>query len=172
MLEGGVEAIGDGVIRLRGVSPSDTELLYVWRMDESSRLMFRHTGFVSFDSHRAMVDRHLEWGLPDRWFVVEAADKRVGTVSLYNFSEDRRVCEWGRFIIAPEARNLGYGKRALKLLIRYAQGIGVKTLKCDVLAANGVALRLYRDLGFTETGAQECAGRTFLTLVVDLGSEE
>jgi RimJ/RimL family protein N-acetyltransferase len=168
MLEGSVETISDGVVGFRDISPSDMELLYVWRMEEDTRLMFRHTEVVPFEFHRARVERHLQGGQPDRWFIIEAAEKRVGTISLYNFSEDRKTCDWGRFIIAPESRNLGYGKRALKLLIGYSQSIGVKTLNCEVLESNGVALRLYRRLGFVETGAQDCAGRTFLSMAADL----
>lgn len=172
MLGRTLETISDGVVGLRDISSSDTELLYVWRMEESSRQMFRHTEVVTFESHQARVERHLRRESRDDWFVIEAAGKRVGTVSLYNFSEDGRVCEWGRFVIAPEARNLGYGKRALKLLLRHARAIGVKKLNCDVLAANRVALRLYRDLGFVETGVEDCAGRSFITMTTDLDSRE
>jgi RimJ/RimL family protein N-acetyltransferase len=168
----GAESMSDGVISFRDISPSDMALLYVWRMESGTRLMFRHTEVVPFEFHRARVERHMQGGRPDRWFIIEAAEKPVGTISLYNFSEDSKTCEWGRFIIAPEARNVGYGRRALKLLTRYAQSIGVKRLNCEVLESNRVALRLYRELGFFETGAQDCAGRTFLSMTADLDSHQ
>ena len=170
MVAGDIANISDGVVRLRDVSQADVDLLYVWRMEESSRLMFRHTEVVPIEFHRAIVERHLRGESADRWFIIEAAGKPAGTVSLYNFCEDGRVCEWGRFVIAPEARNLGYGRRALRLLMRYARAAGVERMKCDVLAGNAAALRLYRDLGFTKIEVHDCGGRTFLTMAADLDS--
>jgi RimJ/RimL family protein N-acetyltransferase len=171
MLERRPEALSDGTMRLRDISQLDAELLYAWRMEESTRLMFRHTQVVALEFHRARIASYLDGAQPDRWFIIEVAQTRLGTISLYNFSEDRRTCEWGRFIIAPEARNLGFGRQALKLLIRYAQSIGISKLNCDVLDSNTIALHLYQDLGFTKIGARDFAGRNFLTLATDLDIE-
>jgi len=168
MLTREAQAISDGVVSLREISRSDAELLYEWRMDPSSRTMFRRTEVAPFDFHVSMVEQYLNSESPDRWFLVEADGKPAGTISLYNFTDAGRACEWGRFVIAPELRNLGRGRRALKLLMGYAQKTGIKQLKCDVLATNTVALNLYRDLGFTQTGLFEDGERVFLAMVADL----
>ncbi len=168
MLTRDAQAISDGVVSLREISRSDAELLYAWRMDPGSRMMFRCTEVVPFDFHRSMIEQYLTTASPDRWFLAEADGRPVGTLSLYNFTERGRVCEWGRFVIAPEARCLGYGRRALKLLMSYARTSGVHRLKCEVLATNTVALHLYRDLGFTQTGRHEHDGRCFLAMMADL----
>jgi RimJ/RimL family protein N-acetyltransferase len=133
--------------------------------------MFRNAEIAAFESHQAMIQAHLDSDSADCWFLIEAAGVPVGTVALYNFSHDGRVCEWGRFTIAPEARNKGYGRRALKLLIGYARAIGVTRLMCDVLAINAIAVNLYRDLGFAEIGAYEHAGRSFLTMAANLAAD-
>ena len=158
----------DGQVSLREISSGDVEILYRWRMHPSSRPMFRHTDLVPFESHQSMVHAYLESDSPDCWFIIEAAGIPVGTFALYNFSGDGRECEWGRFTVAPEARNQGYGRRALKLLMEYAQAIGVNRLICEVLAANAVAVRLYRDLGFVQIAAKEEDGRDFLTFAAGL----
>jgi RimJ/RimL family protein N-acetyltransferase len=158
----------DGGVSLREISSGDIEILYRWRMHPSSRPMFRHTDTVPFESHQSMVHAYLDSESPDCWFIIEAAGFPVGTFALYNFSDDVRECEWGRFTVAPEARNQGYGRRALKLLMEYAHAIGVNRLICEVLEANAVAVRLYRDLGFVRIAAKEEGGRNFLTLAAAL----
>lgn len=168
MLTRAQRAIGDGVVSLREISSSDAELLYAWRMDPSSRTMFRHTEVVPFDFHLSMIEGYLASDSPDHWFLAEAEGRPVGTLSLYNFTEGGSVCEWGRFVVAPEARSRGYGKRALKLLMSYARANGVSRLKCEVLATNTVALHLYRDLGFAQTGGHEQGGRCFVAMMADL----
>jgi RimJ/RimL family protein N-acetyltransferase len=155
-------ALTDGVVSLRKVSADDTEILYRLRMDPLSLPMFRNTGVVPFKSHQKVVRDYLQSPSADCWFIIEAGRKTVGAVALYNFENEGRTSEWGRFVISPEARKLGYGKRALRLLMQHARSVGVRTLHCEVLATNFVAVRLYRDLGFVQTGQREYAGRSFL----------
>lgn len=171
MLTRDVRSVSDGIVSLREISRSDAEVLFEWRMATSSRTMFRRTEVVALDFHLSMIEQYLNSESPDRWFLVEADRRPVGTISLYNFTDGGHVCEWGRFVIAPELRNLGYGRRALKLLMGHAQKIGIKQLKCEVLAANTVAVNLYRDLGFAQTGLLEDGGRLFFAMIADLDAE-
>ena len=162
----GRRRLGDGVVALREVTPADAEDLYRWRMEEGARPMFRHRELVPYAQHLAFVQRYFEPTNRDRWFVVEALGKAVGAVALYDFTADGSAAEWGRFVIAPEARGRGYGRRALRLLVEHARALGVRRLRCEVLAGNPVE-RLYRELGFVEDGPGAAADR-FVTLVADL----
>ena len=164
MIASGPREVSDGVVRLREVSPGDAADLYRWRMDASARPMFRATGVVPFEAHRTFLDRYFQPGNRDRWFVIEAGGEAVGAVALYGFSEDGREAEWGRFVIAPEHRGRGWGRRSLALLMGYARGIGVRCLRCEVLAGNPAAEGLYRRLGFQETGSFEHDGRRFVEM--------
>lgn len=137
-------------------------------MDPLSRPMFRDTEVTPFEAHQSMMKQYFNAGTRDCWFIIEAAQTPVGAVALYEFDERGRTCEWGRFVVAPEARGLGFGRRALRLLMAHAQKSGVRSLRCEVLSTNAVALNLYRDLGFVESAVREDGGRSFVELTTDL----
>jgi RimJ/RimL family protein N-acetyltransferase len=160
--------MGDGVVRLREVTPADAERLYRWRMDERSRFMFRSTAEVPFAVHRQFMERYFSEGNHDRWFVIEAEGSPVGTITLYGFSADGSEAEWGRLVVDPGQRGHGYAGRALALLIAHARELGVRTLRCEVLEGNDVAAGLYTAAGFRTTGVDEAGGRRFLQLALPL----
>lgn len=161
------EELSDGVVSLREIRAADAELLYFLRMNPQSREMFRKTGVVPFESHAAMVERYLTGATRDYWFVIEAAERPAGTISLYDF-DDAGACEFGRFAISPDARNRGYGRRALRLAMQFAGSIGIRRLNCEVLSTNAAALHLYRELGFVAISAENVAGRTFMQMSAEL----
>ncbi len=170
MIGEGVRVVTEpgGSLRLSEVGAADAEDLYRWRMEPTARVMFRHADVVPFAVHQAFVDGYLRPDCADHWFVIEAEGRRVGAIALYGFSADRTEAEWGRFVIAPEHRGQGWGRRALRLLIDHARALGVRRLRCEVVAGNPRAEGLYRSLGFADEGAYELGGRRFLRLVANL----
>jgi RimJ/RimL family protein N-acetyltransferase len=160
------------VIRLREVTRADAADLYRWRMDPQTRTRFRDTREVPYEAHLAYLERYLAPANTDRWLIVEAAGEPVGAIALYDLSPDGAEAEWGRFVIAPEHRGKGWGRRSLELLIDHAREIGVRRLRCEVLAGNAAAEGLYRRLGFTETGSYQDGGRTFRRLALRLTKED
>lgn len=160
--------LADGVVSLREIVPDDIETLYSLRMDPTARPMFRDPEIVPRESHRRMIQHYFEMPSKDCWFMIEACRKVVGTIALYNFADDARACEWGRFVIEPASRSLGFGRRALMLLLDYSQAAGIQKLRCRVFAGNAVALSLYRDLGFVQTAVHRHDGRDFIDLTADL----
>ena len=159
--------IGDGDLRLREITPADAPDLCRWRMEPATRAWFRDAEAVPYDAHRMFVAGYFAADNTDRWFVIETGGEAVGTIALYGFSPDGAAAEWGRFVIAPERRGRGWGRRSLELLIEHAHALGVRTLHCEVLSGNG-AERLYRRLGFVETGVSEQDGRRFIRLAAGL----
>lgn len=172
MIHAGPREIADGEIRLREVTPADAGDLYRWRMEPATRAQFRGVGEVPFAAHQAYLARYFEPANSDRWFVIEAAGEPVGAIAIYDLSPDGTQAEWGRFVIDPERRGRGWGRRSLELLIVHARDLGVRRLRCDVLAGNAVAAGLYRHLGFAETGAYESESRRFLQLALSLTQPE
>jgi len=100
--------------------------------------------------------------------VVEVLGEPVGAIALYGFSADRSEAEWGRLVIDPAKRGRGYGRRALELLVERARELGVRRLRCEVVAGNAPAERIYEALGFVETGREDVGGRLFRYLEREL----
>lgn len=172
MIHGGPREIVDGEVRLREVTPEDALPLYRWRMEPGARAMFRGSDVVPYETHRAFLERYFQPDTRDHWFIIEAGGEAVGAIALYSFSADGTAAEWGRFVVSPEHRGRGWGRRSLELLIAHARAIGVRDLRCEVLAGNAPAEGLYRRLGFAETGSYEHEGRRFLRLSARLTEEE
>lgn len=168
MITSGPRAFGDGEIRLREVTPADAADLYRWRMDPASRSQFRGNGEVPYAAHEAYLARYFAPENTDRWFVIEAEGVPVGAIALYDLAADGRTAEWGRFVISPEHRGRGWGRRSLALLIDHARALGVRDLRCEVLAGNAVAAGLYERLGFRATDTYEHEGRSFTCLALPL----
>ena len=160
--------IADDDVRLREVTLGDAEALYRWRMEPATRCQFRGSAEVPYAAHQAYLGRYFDPANSDRWFVIEAAGEPVGAIALYDLSPDGAEAEWGRFVLDPERRGRGWGRRSLELLIAHARSLGIARLRCEVLAGNRVAADLYRRLGFVETGSYEQEGRRFLQLALPL----
>ena len=167
MITTGPRTLSDGTVTLREVRDDDAKDLYEWRMDPRTRAMFHSTAAVPYETHLRFVEAYFRPENDDAWFVVETDGLAVGTIVLYNIARDGREAEWGRFVIAPHARGRGLGKKALALLIGYADGRGIRRLRCDVLASNTGARLMYRELGFVETGQRVIGGRTFVEMLRD-----
>lgn len=164
MITGGPRTLSDGVVTLREVRREDGEDLYRWRMDPASRFMFHSTELVPYERHLHFLQSYFAPGNTDAWFIIEAEGAAIGTISLYDISDDGSQAEWGRFVIAPEHRRRGFGRRALALLLDHARQAGVRRLGCDVLGSNDHVRRVYRRMGFVETGAIMVGGREFVTM--------
>ncbi len=161
MIRTGPREIGTPGLRLREVTPADSENLYRWRMDPSSRPMFRSTELVPFEAHEKFFSKYFLPENGDHWFVIEAGGQPVGAICLFAPSADGTEAEWGRLVVAPEERGRGYAKRALELLIEYARRCGLRRLRCEVLGGNAAAEAIYASLGFREIGHEEVSGRCF-----------
>lgn len=164
----GERTLTDGVILLRAIERGDISRLFEWRNDPRTRPMFRDDAPLDFDAHSRFVRECLASQDCTYWMIIEASRIPVGTISLHHFSADGWECEFGRFIISPEHRGSGYGRRALALLMTLAASLGVHRISCEVRRSNAQALRLYRSLGFRAQGTDDCAPRNFVLMEAEL----
>lgn len=169
MIRSGPREVGDRRLRLREVTMDDARDLYRWRMDDQSRGMFRSTEVVPYETHLEFMRRYFDPANTDRWFVVEEFGAPAGSIVLYDIDPARGEAEWGRLVIAPELRSRGLATRALELLVAHARDLGLRRLRCEVLEGNAHADRLYRKVGFRQTGVEEAGGRRFVQLALELG---
>ena len=89
---------------------------------------------------------------PKAWFrVIAAGDELVGFVMVYRDQAARDFYIW-RFMIDARHQGLGYGRRAVELLLEEARGDGVDEVTLNVHPGEHSALEFWRRLGFDETG--------------------
>lgn len=168
MIRTGPREISDGEFGLREVRPEDSEALYRWRMGADARPMFLNTDEVPFETHQAYFDRYFDARNTDRWFVIEHRGVPVGTLALYGLDADPTEYEWGRLVVAPEARGHGAAMAGFRLLMRYGRLIGIRSIRSEVLEANERVTAMHDALGFRRDEVREHGGRRFILFRVEL----
>ncbi len=107
-----------------------------------------------------------------RLFFAEVDGRAAGCVGVRRFSEG--VCEMKRLYVDPEMRGLGLGRQLALAAIQAAKALGYRRVMLDTLPAMRIAVKLYRELGFTEAPAYyptPVEGTIFLALDLDNWSE-
>ena len=161
-------------VRLRVLTASDTtELGYV-------RQFFRnYAAWLGVDlSYQGFADEVANlpgaYGEADgRLFFAEYEERPAGCVGVRRFSEG--VCEMKRLYVDPDARGHGLGRQLALAAIRAAQELGYRRILLDTQPAMRIAMKLYRELGFTEAPAyypSPIEGTVFLTLDLSQWSED
>ncbi|NMG75827.1 carbonate dehydratase [Aromatoleum diolicum] len=108
-----------------------------------------------------------------RLFFAEHDGQPAGCVGLRRFSEG--VCEMKRLYVEPTFRGLGIGRELVLAAIRTAKDLGYRRIMLDTLPAMRIAVKLYREMGFTEAPAYyptPIEGTIFLSLDLENWSEE
>jgi carbonic anhydrase len=86
-----------------------------------------------------------------RLFYAEQNGRPAGCVGIRPFAEG--VCEMKRLYVHPELRGQNIGRALALAGIHAARELGYRRMLVDTLPAMRIALRLYRELGFTEVPA-------------------
>jgi len=110
-----------------------------------------------------------------RLFFAEVDGCPAGCVGVRPLPESEGLCEMKRLYVSPEARGQGVGAALAMAAIKAAKDIGYKKLMLDTLPNMRMAVKLYRELGFTEAPAYyqtPIEGTMFLTLDLENWSEE
>ncbi len=160
--------------RLRVLSASDTTEL------EQVRQFFRHyAAWLGVDlSYQGFGDEVANlpgaYGEADgRLFFAEVDGRPAGCVGIRRFSEG--VCEVKRLYVDPDQRGQGLGRKLALAAIKAAQALGYRRILLDTLPTMRIAVKLYRELGFTEAPAyypSPVEGTIFLTLDLAKWSED
>ncbi len=163
-------------ITLRTLTADDSEAL------EQVRQYFRNyaawlgvdLSYQNFDQEMASLPG--AYAAPQgRLFFAEIDGRPVGCVGIRPLQDSDGLCEMKRLYVAPEARGQGVGATLAMAAIKAAKEIGYKKLMLDTLPNMRMAVKLYRELGFTEAPAYyqtPTEGTMFLTLDLENWSEE
>jgi GNAT superfamily N-acetyltransferase len=102
--------------------------------------------FQNFDEEMANLPGR--YTAPDgRLFYATVDGKGAGCVGIRPLAEG--VCELKRLYVEPGFRGLGVGRDLALAAIRAARQIGYRKILLDTLPAMRIAVKLYRELGFT-----------------------
>ncbi len=163
-------------VSIRTLTANDTEAL------EQVRQYFRNyaawlgvdLSYQNFDQEMALLPG--AYAEPQgRLFFAEVDGRPAGCVGVRPLPDSEGLCEMKRLYVAPEARGQGVGATLAMAAIKAAKEIGYKKLMLDTLPNMRMAVKLYRELGFTEAPAYyqtPIEGTMFLTLDLENWSEE
>ena len=110
-----------------------------------------------------------------RLFFAEVDGRPAGCVGIRPLPESEGVCEMKRLYVTPEERGHGVGAALALAAIKAAKEIGYRKLIIDTLPSMRMAVKLYRELGFTEAPSYyqtPVEGTMFLALDLENWSEE
>lgn len=160
-------------LTLRTLTANDSEAI------EQVRQYFRnYAGWLGVDLSYQNFDQEMAslpgaYAGPDgRLFFAEVDGRPAGCVGVRPFSDG--TCEMKRLYVTPEERGHGVGKALTLAVIKAAKEIGYKRLLLDTLPSMRMAVKLYRELGFTESPAyypSPVEGTIFLALDLENWSE-
>src|SRR5574338_406392 len=151
---------------LRTLSAGDAEAL-----DQLRQFFRNYAGWLGVDLSFQNFGAEME-SLPGvyappagRLFLAEVDGRAAGCVGIRPFSEG--VCEMKRLYVEPQMRGLGVGRELALAAIKTARTLGYRKIMLDTLPAMRIAVKLYRELGFTEAPAYyptPVEGTVFLAL--------
>lgn len=73
----------------------------------------------------------------------------LGMFGIYHIDYQKKTAEFGRLLLDPKTRGLGYGKEAVSLLIDYGfRNMGMSELYADIFTWNEPCLNVFRKLKF------------------------
>ena len=163
-------------VTLRTLTANDTEAL------EQVRQYFRNYAawlgvdlcFQNFDQEMASLPG--AYSAPQgRLFFAEIDGRPAGCVGVRPLPETDGVCEMKRLYVSPESRGHGVGAALAVAAIKAAKEIGYRKLMIDTLPNMRMAVKLYRELGFTEAPSYyqtPVEGTIFMALDLENWSEE
>jgi carbonic anhydrase len=163
-------------VTLRTLTANDTEAL------EQVRQYFRNyaawlgvdLSFQNFDQEMAFLPG--AYSAPEgRLFFAEIDGRPAGCVGVRSLAGSEGVCEMKRLYVTPEERGHGVGNALAMAAIKAAKEIGYRKLMIDTLPSMRMAVKLYRELGFTEAPnyyQTPLEGTMFLALDLENWSEE
>ena len=163
-------------INIRTLTANDSEAL------EQVRQFFRNYAgwlgvelcFQNFDQEMASLPG--AYSAPQgRLFFAEVDGRPAGCVGVRPLPDSDGVCEMKRLYVTPEERGHGVGAALAMAAIKAAKEIGYRKLMIDTLPSMRMAVKLYRELGFTEAPSYyqtPVEGTMFLSLDLENWSEE
>ncbi|RAU94346.1 bifunctional helix-turn-helix transcriptional regulator/GNAT family N-acetyltransferase [Paenibacillus sp. YN15] len=88
----------------------------------------------------------------DRFWFAEAGGEMIGAIAIVGHSADRAQLRW--FILHPDFRGLGLGKKLLNQALDYCREKGYRHIFLETTDDQKTAIGMYESVGFGKTGEQ------------------
>jgi len=146
-------------IKLRALEPTDVDLLYKWENNTSiwtvsnTMVPFSKESIEQFISYERDIysDKQLRLVI-----CLKENEKAIGCIDLFDFDMRHRRTGIGILIAEESARQKGYAKDALTVLIKYAfDTLFVHQLYCNIPDDNQPSIELFKKHGFVEIGVKK-----------------
>lgn len=148
-------------VYLRALDIEDLDRMHTWHND--SELYEMHGGpfrFISRQATRTWLEHKTSFSANGTTadeinlaMCVNGTDKHIGNIYLRQINWISRNAELRIFIGDPNERSKGYGKSAIRQLLKYAfNDLGLKRVHLGVLADNPAAKNSYEKIGFVVEG--------------------
>ena len=127
-----------------------------WLVEQHGVLYTRDEGFD--DNFGRLVARILDDFIRDhdpvreRGWIAERAGTRLG--SIFCVTQDARTAKLRLFLLVPEARGQGLGKRLLTTCMGFARDAGYRDMALWTHESHAAACALYRAFGWQLTGSK------------------
>ncbi len=152
-------ALTNGNITLRALEPDDVELLYLWENDSNVwKVSNTHTPLSKYAlaSYIKSADRDIWESRELRLMIVNAIDKPVGTVELFDFDPYHSRVGIGILIFENEDRRKGIATDTFEIIADYAiNELGLSQIYANIAQSNEASLSLFQKLGFEIIGIKK-----------------
>jgi diamine N-acetyltransferase len=146
-------------IYLRALEPEDLEFIHQIENDET---IWEISNTITPYS-KYLIKQYLENAYKDiyevkqlRLVICNDADTAIGMIDLFDFDIKNKRAGIGILVKSETDRQKGYGKEALKLLIKYSfKHLDLHQLYCNISEENRASLNLFKNQGFEEIGLKK-----------------
>lgn len=145
-------------IYLAPMSAEDAEQYAKWINDSNLSDCLGNSSLISsLEKEKDIIDSMIREGY-NFAIVRREDDQLLGNISFFEVNQIHRNAMCGLFIGEAENRGQGYGKEALRLLLRFGfQTLNLNNVMLKVYAFNEMAIACYRKLGFKVIGERRDA---------------
>lgn len=137
---------------IRPIELSDTDTIVTWRNNERVRSNFIYRESFTKEIHEQWMNTKVKSGEVIQ-YIIENANKPVGSVYYRDINNTNRSAEFGIFIGDDMAIGIGIGRVVTKSFLDFGfNKLNLHRISLRLLKENKRAYNLYKSVGFKEEG--------------------
>ncbi len=137
----------------------DAETYCKWINDPStSDGLDKTVDVMTLEDEKEWLEKVIKSGSYNFSIVKKDSDTLIGNCTLFKVDNINQSAEVGIMIGEETERNKGYGKEAIKMLLKYGfEELNLHTINIGAFSFNERAIKCYKSIGFKEVGRmREC----------------